>query len=53
MQHRRRLAIFQAAKRASFTGKPVAPTTPQTHVAVQEVVEAKIQAFGSAGKAVV
>ena len=29
MQHRRRLAIFQAAKRASFTGKPVAPTTPK------------------------
>ncbi len=25
MQHRRRLAIFQAAKRSSFTGKPVAP----------------------------
>ncbi|VEE08393.1 Uncharacterised protein [Neisseria animalis] len=23
MQHRRRLAIFQAAKRAPFTGKPV------------------------------
>ncbi len=28
MPHRRRLAIYQAAKRASFTGKPVAPTTP-------------------------
>ena len=25
MPHRRRLAIYQAAKRASFTGKPVAP----------------------------
>ncbi|STZ76408.1 Uncharacterised protein [Bergeriella denitrificans] len=25
MQHRRRLAIFQAAKRATFSGKTAAP----------------------------